>query len=339
MSQVSLRTPSTTTIAARVLDNMVVLIFLALALALAIASPLFLTPDNLLNIVRQVAVIVIISVAFTLVLGSGEIDLSVGAVMGLTGVFMAQMMVQGIPPTLAVIFGIVIGVLCGFLNAALITLFNLNALITTLATAGIFRGVIYIVTNTRPVNGLPTDFLALGQGSLWGIPIPIFVMLGAVLVIFILINRTVFGRHAIAVGGNRDAAIVTGVSLPRVRFAVYGIMGAAAALAGAVQTSRSASAQISAGDGIELDAIAAVVIGGTSLWGGNARIIGTVFGCLIVGMVANGLNLLAINANWQVVAKGALILVAIILDAVSSGLISRLAKRRRAAVDAPTVDA
>ncbi|GAA1000327.1 ABC transporter permease [Subtercola frigoramans] len=316
-------------IATRLLDNMVVLIFLALALALAMVSPLFLTPDNVLNVIRQVSVIIIISVGFTLVLGSGEIDLSVGAVMGLTGVFMAQMMVAGVPSFLAVILGLGIGVLLGFVNAALITVFNLNPLITTLATAGVFRGFIYIVTNTKPVSGLPANFIFIGQGSVLGIPIPILIMIVSVIAIFILINRTVFGRRAIAIGGGRNAAIVSGVSLPRIRFAVYGVMGLMAALAGAVQTARSASAQVGAGDGIELDAIAAVVIGGTALWGGNARIIGTVFGCLIVGMVANGLNLLAINANWQVVAKGALILLAIVIDSVSTQLVQQLRRRSR----------
>lgn len=321
------RMPSAQTVLARVLENMVILIFLAVALGLAIVSPLFLTPDNLLNVLRQVSVIIIISVAFTLVLGSGEIDLSVGAIMGLTGVFMAQMMVAGTPPFLAVVFGIGIGVLLGFVNATLINAFNLNPLITTLATAGIFRGAIYLLTDTRPVGGLPDEFIFIGQGTWLGVPIPIYIMLASVIVLFVLINRTVFGRRAIAVGGNRNAAIVTGVSVARIRLGVYGVMGAAAALAGAVQTARSASAQVTAGVGIELDAIAAVVIGGTSLWGGTAKIVGTLFGCLIVGMVANGLNLLAINANWQVVAKGALILVAIILDAVSSRVLSRFAKK------------
>jgi ribose/xylose/arabinose/galactoside ABC-type transport system permease subunit len=316
-------------IATRLLDNMVIIIFLVLALVLSIVSPLFLTPDNLLNIVRQVSVIIIISVGFTLVLGSGEIDLSVGAVMGLTGVFMAQMMVAGVPSFVAVVVGLAIGVLLGFVNAALITIFNLNALITTLATAGIFRGFIFIATNTKPISGLPSEFVFIGQGSFLGIPIPIYVMVASVILIFVMINKTVFGRRAIAIGGGRNAAIVSGVSLPRIRFAVYGVMGGMAALAGAVQTARSASAQVSAGVGIELDAIAAVVIGGTALWGGNARIIGTVFGCLIVGMVANGLNLLAINANWQIVAKGALILVAIVFDSISTQLIRRIRKRSR----------
>lgn len=321
--------PSADRLVARLLDNMVVLIFLALLLGLAIASPLFLTADNVLNVLRQVTVVVIIATAFTLVLGSGEIDLSVGGILGLTGVFTAKMLVAAVPTWLAILAGVAIGVLLGFGNAVLINAFGLNPLITTLATSGIFRGAIYLLTDTRPVGGLPEDFIAIGQGTLLGVPIPIYIMAASVIVMFVLINKTVFGRHAIAKGGNSDAAIVTGVSVTRVRLAVYGVMGGAAALAGAVLTARSASAQVTAGVGIELDAIAAVVIGGTSLWGGTARVVGTVFGCLIVGMVANGLNLMAINANWQVVAKGALILVAIILDSLSTRLVARVAKRQR----------
>lgn len=303
-------------------QNMVVVIFVALAVGLSLASPYFLTPDNILNVLRQVAVIAVLSVAFSLVLGAGEIDLSIGSVMGLAGVFIGGMLVAGVHPVLAVVLGIVSGVLLGFLNAALITVFKINALITTIATMGIFRGIIYLITNTKAIGPLPDGFVQFGQGSLLGLPVQLYVVAVMVVFFYVLVNHTVFGRHAIGIGSNRQSAIGVGISPTRIRFAVYGLMGGAAGVAAAVLTARSASAQPIAGDGIELDVIAAVVIGGTALWGGRSRVIGALFGCLIVGMVSNGLNLMAVNANWQFVVKGILIIVAISLDSASTRTVS-----------------
>ena len=299
------------------------LILLILVILMAIATPIFPTKDNLLNIIRQVAYSAILATGFTLVLGAGSIDLSLGSLVGLTGVVVAKMMLMGIPVPIAIIGGILFGMICGALNAFLIIAFDLPAFIVTLATSNIFKGAIYLLTKMVPVSGLPSSFVSIGQGYFLGIPIPIYIMLAMVLLMFVIINKTKFGRHALAMGGNPEATRVSGVNIKTTMFEVFLTMGAFAATASIVLTSRAASAQLAAGQGTEMDAIAAVVLGGTPMSGGKANVFGTLVGCLIVGVVNNGLNLLKIDTNWQVVVKGLMILFAIILDVLSSKAVNK----------------
>lgn len=310
------------------LGNKAFIILIVLGAALSFITPLFLTTDNLFNVLRQITVSALVSIGFTLVLGSGHMDLSIGALVGFLGIILAKIMVADVPIWVAIIICILAGLLCGAFTSTLITAFALPPFIVTLAMQQVYKGAGYLITNMVPVYDLPDDFLVIGQGYIGPVPIPVYIMLALTLVMSVVVNRSVFGRHAIAMGGNMEATRVSGIDTNKVRMGVYMVAGLCAALGSIVITSRSASAQITAGHGMEMDAIAAVVIGGTPMKGGSANVVGTLFGCLIVGVVNNGLNLLGIDSNWQVIAKGLLILFAVILDTVSTKFYENLKKKQ-----------
>ena len=299
--------------------NKAFLIVVGLCIILSIASPVFLRTSNLLNIVRQVCVSTLLSIGFTVVLSSGHMDLSVGTLLGLCGMVLAKMINEaGIPLPIAIILTLLLGTACGALNAATITIFRVVPFVATLATQSIFKGANYLISNLVPVAGLPDELVFIGQGYLLGIPVPIYIMLLVIILVWIMMNRTKFGRYVLAMGGNAEAARVSGINVDKMRYGVYMVGGFCTGIAAVVMTARTASAQVSAGQNMEMDAIAAVVIGGTAMSGGNANVWGTMFGCLIVGIVNNGLNLLGVDSNWQVIAKGVLILFAVIIDTLSA---------------------
>lgn len=307
------------TVAAFFLNNKVVVIVILLAIPLSIASPIFLTLNNVLNVLRQVSISTIVALGFTLIMGAGDIDLSVGSIVGLVGVVMGKLMMEmNFPIYIVIPCGILTGAVCGMLNAVIMSAFTLPSFIVTLATASLFRGMMYIMTNMVPITELPKNFVNIGQGYAGPIPIPIIVMLLTAVVIFIIANRTRFGRYVVAMGGNKEATRVCGINVRNVRVGVFLISGITSAIAGIIMTARTASAQISSGVNMEMDVIAAVVIGGTPLTGGTMNVVGTLFGCLLVGMINNGLNLLGVNSNYQIIAKGMLILLALIIDVMSS---------------------
>ena len=310
------------------LGNKSYIILLLLVVSLSIISPLFLKKANILNVLRQICVSAIACAGFTLILGSGHMDLSVGMILCFSGVIAAKLSVAGVPLFLVIILTIIFGAILGGINATIITEFGLPAFIVTLATSSVYQGIAYIITRNIPINGLSKEFIALGQGYMLGIPTPIYIMVIALVIMWLILNRTKFGRHAIAMGGNSEAARVSGIRINRVRLGVFMMLGGYTGLAAIVQTARSASAQLSAGASLSMDAIAAVVIGGTSMKGGNANIIGSLAGCLIVGIVSNGLNLLHVDANWQIVAKGALILLAVVLDSVSTRIYAKMSTQK-----------
>ena len=304
---------------ALLLGSKAFIIVLVLGIALAIVSPIFLTSTNLFNVLRQVCTSTIVAFGFTFILALGEIDLSVGSIIGFVGMVMGKLMVDyGISVPVAILTGLIVGAVFGILNSTLITLFDLPAFIATLATSSLFRGGLYIITNMVPVTKIPNTFLVIGQGYLGIVPIPVLILLVVGLITYVMGNYTTFGRYVIAVGGNKEAARVSGINIKLVRMGVFITSGMCAALGSVILTARAASAQIGAGLNMEMDVIAAVVIGGTALTGGNMNIIGTFFGCLVVGMVANGLNLLGVNSNFQIIAKGLLILFALILDRITT---------------------
>lgn len=314
--------------------NKAVLMVIVLMAAMVFLSPVFFTTRNLLNVLRQVCVSTILACGFTMILGSGSIDLSVGSLVGITGIFMAQMMVAGVHPALAIFFGILIGACLGLVNAAFTVGFRLPPFIVTLAMQQVLRGMCYLTTGMMPVTGLPKSFSNIGQGYLGPIPIPVFVMLGVVALVWLIVNRTRFGRYMLAMGGNIEAARVSGINVTAMQFGVYASMGVCAAIAAVILTARASSAQPTGGLNMEMDAIAAVVMGGTSMAGGSVNVVGAFFGCLVVGIVNNSLNLLGVDSNWQTVAKGALILIAVILDSVSTSMYVNKrsgAKKKRAA--------
>lgn len=310
------------------MEYKVFLVLIIIVVALALMTDKFLTQQNITNVLRQVSINAIIALAFTLVLAIAEIELSVGAIVGLSGMVMAALVQQGLPIPIVLIVGIVVCVLLELVNAFLITIFKLPSFIVTLATTNVFRGIIYVSTKMVAIYGLDSKFLFFGQGYVGVIPVPIIIMLVVFLVVLYISKKTTFGRYTIALGGNREAARACGINTSRVRYGVFALMGVCAGIASVIITGRAASAQVDAGSGMEMDAIAAAVIGGTSMNGGNANVIGTLAGCLIVGVVNNGLNLLSVDSNWQVIVKGLLILFAVVLDSVTSMTFKKSQVRR-----------
>lgn len=309
------------------LGNKSYIILAVLVIAVSLASPLFLKQANILNVLRQACVMAIACAGFTMILASGHMDLSVGMILCACGVTVAKMEVAGVPLWLSCLAAIAAGALMGGVNAWLINAFALPAFIVTLATSNVFKGIACVVTKNVPVSGLSDSFKEIGQGYLGNIPIPIYIMAVSLIVMWVILNRTKLGRQAIAMGGNAEAARVSGIRIERTRLFCYMILGAYTGLAAIIQTARSASAQLSAGADLSMDAIASVVIGGTSMKGGNANVVGSLVGCLIVNIVNNGLNLLHVDANWQIAAKGFLILAAVVLDVVTTRIYAKLSNK------------
>lgn len=286
--------------------------FIAVFIIMISVSDNFLTESNLTNIARQVSVNAIIAVGMTCAILTGGIDLSVGSVMALTGTIMAGLMtVWGLPPSLAIICGLALGAAFGAFNGFLVAYARMPSFIVTLAMLGIARGLALIYTGGYPIAGVPNEFAAYGRGSLLGIQTPILVMIGVYIVAYILLNHTPFGRHVYAIGGNREAARLSGIKVSRITVVIYTISGFTAAIAGLILTSRLMSGQPNAGEGFELDAIAAVVLGGAAMNGGKGAIIGTLIGAMLLGVLNNGLNLMGVSPYIQNVIKGLIILIAI----------------------------
>ena len=307
-----------------IMQNKALVIFIFIAAIMSFLSEYFLTATNILNVIRQVSAIMIVAVGFTLVLGSGNIDLSIGSSLGLLGIIMAMLSRSGIPFPLVVLTGISLGILFGVMNAAFIHIFSLPPFIVTIATSSVLRGTGYIITKMKAVVGLSDSFLYVGQGYFGPIPIPIYIVIIVGIIGYLIANRTVFGRHAIAIGASREAARASGVNIHLINYGVYIMVGICVAIASTIMTGRVGSAQIATGQGMEMDVIAAVVIGGTYMIGGNANVIGSMMGCLLVGTVNNMLNLTNVDPNYQIVAKGLLILFAVTLDTMSTKLLNKI---------------
>jgi ribose transport system permease protein len=290
--------------------------FLLLCIVLSVLSDNFLTVDNWLNILRQVSINALIAFGMTFVILTGGIDLSVGSVLALSSAITAGMMANGMEGWTAIIIGLLAGFLMGALNGAIITKGRVAPFIATLATMTIFRGATLVYTDGRPVTGFSDDILfqMMGRGYFLGIPVPVVFMMVIYIVLYFVLKKTTFGRHTYAIGGNEEASRLSGIRVDRLKVWIYSLTGGLAALAGMILTSRLNSAQPTAGTSYELDAIAAVVLGGTSLSGGRGWIFGTLVGALIIGVLNNGLNLLNVSSFYQQVIKGAVILLAVILD-------------------------
>jgi ribose transport system permease protein len=286
------------------------------AAGLAVMSPDFLTIANLLNVMRQVSINALIAFGMTLVILLGGIDLSVGSILALSSVFTATLISRGTDPVVATLVGIASGAVMGAANGLVIAKGKVAPFIATLGTMTILRGLALVLSNGSPVTGINSDFFTmLGGGYVANlIPIPVIWMALMFAVIWFVLKKTVFGRHVYAVGGNEEASRLSGVSVDGVKIWVYTLSGAMSAMAGIILTSRLNSAQPTAGAGYELDAIAAVVLGGTSLTGGRGWIFGTLVGALLIGVLNNGLNLLGVSSFYQQVIKGVVILLAVLID-------------------------
>lgn len=274
----------------------------------------FLTLGNLLNIVMQVSIIAILGFGMTYVLLLGDIDLSVGAVMALVGTIAAFAMQHGVHPALAVLLALASGLLLGLVNGTLTAVLTIPSFIVTVATMGVFRGLAYITSAGVPISIDDDRFAALGNASVLGIAVPIWVLLILLAINHFVLSKTVFGRKAYLAGGNREAALYSGINVKRLRVAIFMLSGLLASIGGVLMTSRLYSAQPNAGLGYELDAIAAAVLGGTSLNGGYGTIAGTLIGALIIGVINNGMNLLSVPYFYQLIVKGVVILVAVCID-------------------------
>lgn len=287
---------------------------LLLGIILTILSDRFLSVNNLLNVARQVSINAIISVGMTLVILTGGIDLSVGSILALSGSITAGLMAGGTTLVVALIAGIAIGSLLGIVNGLLVTKGKIQPFIATMGMMTIARGVTLVYTEGRPITGMEGAFRFLGGGYVVGIPFPVILMAIIFAVAYFVLKKTCFGRYIYAIGGNEEAARLSGIRTDQVIVAVYTLAGFFAGLGGIIMASRLNSAQPTAGMGFELDAIAAVVLGGTSLSGGIGTIGGTLIGALIIGVLDNGLNLLNVSSFYQQVAKGLVILIAVLLD-------------------------
>ncbi|MBD7965091.1 ribose ABC transporter permease RbsC [Fictibacillus norfolkensis] len=289
---------------------------LILVTIVSILNPSFLEPLNLLNLLRQVAINALIAFGMTFVILTGGIDLSVGAILALSSALMAGMIVSGVDPMLAILIGCLLGAVMGAINGLLITKGKMAPFIATLATMTIFRGLTLVYTDGNPITGLGESYMfqLFGRGYFLGIPVPAITMMLAFAAFWVILHKTPFGRKTYAIGGNEKAAIISGIKVTKVKIMIYSLAGLLAALAGAILTSRLNSAQPTAGTSYELDAIAAVVLGGTSLSGGRGLIVGTLIGALIIGTLNNGLNLLGVSSFFQMVVKGIVILIAVLID-------------------------
>ncbi|MCG9649165.1 ribose ABC transporter permease [Vibrio brasiliensis] len=296
--------------------SLIALLFLIVVVSFL--NPNFFTVDNILNILRQTSVNAIIAVGMTLVILTAGIDLSVGSVLALCGAFAASLIAMEVPVLIAVPTALLAGAALGAISGVIIAKGKVQAFIATLVTMTLLRGVTMVYTDGRPISTGFTDtadaFAWFGTGYALGIPVPVWLMVIVFAAAWYLLNHTRFGRYVYALGGNESATRLSGINVDRVKIGVYAICGLLAALAGIIVTSRLSSAQPTAGMGYELDAIAAVVLGGTSLMGGKGRIMGTLIGALIIGFLNNALNLLDVSSYYQMIAKAVVILLAVLVD-------------------------
>jgi ribose transport system permease protein len=277
-------------------------------------TPHFLTISNLLNVAEQATIIAIIAVGMTFVIITGGIDLSVGSVLAFSGVVMASVLQHAIPLPLALLTGLGVGLFCGSINGILITVGRLPPFIATLGMMSVARGAALMFTEGRPISGFSENFRSLATGEVLRIPTPVFLMIAVYIMAHFVLGRTKLGRYTYAIGGNEEAALLSGINVRLYKSMVYGLAGMLAGLAAILLTARLNSAQPIAGMNYELDAIAATVIGGTSLLGGEGTVVGTLIGALIMAVLRNGLNLLGVSSFIQQVVIGSVIILAVLID-------------------------
>lgn len=296
----------------------IIVAFLVLCVFLSVfpkTSGSFFTRQNIFNVLRQISTNLFLACGMTMVIILGGIDLSVGSIIALSGCISAGCVAKyNLPLPIALLMGLLVGLLVGMFNGAVISKTTIPAFIVTLATMNIAKGLAYVYTGGSPVRVVTKEWQFLGAGYVGIFPTPVVILVIVLIITAIIMNKTKMGRHMYAVGGNQQAAEFSGIKVEKVKFFVHAFSGLMAGLAGIVLASRMYSGQPTAGDGAEMDAIAAVVVGGTSMAGGSGKIGGTIIGGLIIGVLNNGLNLLNVNSFWQYVVKGVVILLAVFLD-------------------------
>ena len=294
----------------------IVVAFIVLCLGLSLLNEYFLTSGNITNVLRQASINGILAIGLTFVILTGGIDLSVGSLLALCGILGASAVTGANPgsPAVAVAIGVGAGLGLGMVNGVLVAHLRVPAFVATLGMLSVARGLTFISNNGMPVPNLSPAFRQLGQGFVAGVPVPVILFALSVLLAWVALRFTIYGRYVYAVGGNERSARTSGINTRRIVFSVYAISGALAGLAGLVLAARTTSALPQAGVSYELDAIAAVVIGGTSLTGGVGSPVGTLFGALIIAVISNGLDLMGVSSYYQQVIKGVIIVLAVLLD-------------------------
>ncbi|MCX7667954.1 MAG: ABC transporter permease [Atribacterota bacterium] len=293
----------------------ILLAFLVVCVIFGMLNPVFFNPLNILNVIRQVSIIGVIAVGMTFVILLGGIDLSVGSVVAFAGIIAAGFQAKwGGSLFLSVVIPLLIGGGIGFMNGFVSTKGQLHPFIVTLGSMSIFRGATLLVAQGKPISGMSPAFRFIGAGMVGPIPFPVILFLGCVIVAGMILKRTVFGRYIYAIGGNEEAALLSGIMVERYKISAFTILGFLSGLSALILTSRLNSGELVAGQGYELDVIASVIIGGTSLMGGEGGVYGTLIGALLIGVVSNGLNLLGVQPYWQMIVKGLIVILAVLLD-------------------------
>ncbi len=293
-------------------------ILIVLIIVFSAASSNFLRMDNLLNVLRQVAVIGILAAGMTYVIISGGMDLTVGAYLGLSGVVIAKLMGAGVTAPLAVLLTMVVLTVIGVITGALIVGLNVSAMVITLGMMTVVRGLAYIISNGLPIYDIPESIVFLGQGYVAGIPVPVIIMLILVAIMGVILKYSYFGRYVYAIGGNVEAAKLAGLSVKKITISLYGISAFLASIAGIVLTGRVSSGAPASGTGTEMDVVTAVVIGGISVNGGKGSMFGAFLGAVIIGILSNGLTIMNVGEYYQQVVKGAVLILAVAFDVIAN---------------------
>lgn len=300
-------------------DAGTILGLLIIVVVFSLLTPVFLTAPNLINILQQSSLNAVIALGMTLVIISGGIDLSVGPTAALSAVIGATLMVAGVPIYVAILAALGVGILCGLFNGVLVAYAGLQPFIVTLGGLSLYRALALIYTGGNPVFGIPPEFRALTNGTLLGIPAPVIIVAIIALLLWILLNKTPLGEYILAVGGNEEAARIAGVPVAKTKVATFVISGSLASIAAMILVGRLGAAEPTIGNLWELDAIAAAAIGGASLMGGKGSIVGTLIGAIILGALRNGLTLMNVQAFYQLLATGIIIIAAMLIDRATRG--------------------
>ena len=298
-------------------EFMILMIIIGAGIIMTVASPIFLTSGNILANLLGLSIESIVAIGMTVLLVSGGFDMSVGSNVALSGAVAAMCMVNGVPVVLAVLIGLALGTLIGVLNGFIIAKIGINPFITTLGMMSIVRGFLLVVTQARNIAGLPDSFNIIGQGNILGIQFPIIIALVLIIIGDLLLRKSRFFRQNYYIGGNEKAAVLSGISVTNMKIFNYGLTGFLAALAGLIMTARLGTASVTAGTGLELKVISAVIIGGASLQGGEGTVIGAFLGSLLMSIIVSSLTLLGVDIYWNTLVIGATLLIAVMIDTLS----------------------
>lgn len=302
----------------RMRESAIFLALLGIMVVITIVAPQFATSGNIYRVSRQISFVAIAALGVFTVILTGGIDLSLGSIIGISGVVSGLSMASGTHFLIAILIGLLTGCLVGTINGLLVSYVGITPFIVTLGMLSVARGTIWIITKGWPVENIDDRILVLGQGSLLGIPVPVIIMLVVSVIVHFFLRLTVFGRRVYAIGGNEEATRLSGIDVKKIKCLVYTISGLMAAITGIILVARFNSAQTSSGDGWELDAIAAAVIGGASLQGGAGSVVGVLIGAAIMGVIRNGLVLMRVSAYWQTAIMGLIIILAAVIDRIKN---------------------